>query len=170
MKKITVSADSNEPIPEFSLPSTEGGRTLGTADFRQEQNLVIFFFHGWSCAHCRDLLRALKEKRELFEWLDARVLAIARSPLGELAQAAVELEPEIILLSDEDEQVTRRFLGGREASLPFLVIADRFGAFFSRMELGEGEAIDFHEVEATLLFIATQCPECGRPKGDSVAM
>lgn len=170
MKKITVSSDSNEPIRDFSLPSTEGGKKLGTADFRQRSNLVIFFFHDWSCSHCRELLRSLKEQKELFTWLDAKVLAIARSPLSELALAAVELEPEIILLSDEDGRVTESFRMGGGADLPFLVIADRYGAFFTRMEFGAADDLDVHEVESTLLFIATQCPECGRPKGDSIAM
>lgn len=169
MKKISVSLDSNTPIPDFSLPSTRGGASLGTADFRQQSNLVLFFFHGWDCHHCRHLLRTLKEHGDLFNWLDARALAIATSPLSELAQAAAELEPEITFLSDLDGGVTESYVReGDGASLPFLVIADRFGGFFSRMEMEDGEEIDFREVEATLLFIATQCPECGRPAGDTL--
>lgn len=168
MKKISVALDSNTPIPEFSLPSTRGGANLGTADFRQQRNLVLFFFHGWDCGHCRRLLRSLKGNRDLFNWLDAQVMAIAPRPLEDLAQAAAELEPEITLLSDTGGEVAAAFAQeGFGASLPFLVIADRYGDFFTSMELEEGEDIDFHEVEATLLFIATQCPECGRPDSDS---
>lgn len=169
MKKTSVSQDSEILIPDFTLPSTLGGKLISSADFRQKSNLVLFFFHDWSCGHCRRLLRTLKENRRLFQWLDAAVLAIARAPLPELAHEATELQPEITLLSDETGRVAQSFLGeDGDASLPFLVIADRYGAFFSRIELSQGEDIDFREVESVLLFIATQCPECGRPRGDTI--
>lgn len=168
MKKISVALDSNTPIPDFSLPSTRGGAELGTANFRQKSNLVLFFFHGWQCNHCHHLLRSLKGHRDIFNWLDAQVLAIAQLPLSELAHQATELEPDVTLLSDPEGRVAAAFAEeGFGSSMPFLVIADRFGDFFTSMELEEGEEIDFHEVETTLLFIATQCPECGRPSDDT---
>ena len=37
-----------------------------------------------------------------------------------------------------------------------------------KMEMEEGEAIDYNDVESTLMFIATQCPECGRPEGETL--
>lgn len=170
MKKISVSLDSSIPIPDFSLPSTRGGAMMGTADFRQKSNLVLFFFHDWSCDHCRHLLRTLKEHQHVFEWLDAQVLAVAVSPLSELAAAAAELGPDIVFLSDADGRVTMEFKeDDAEVKEPFLVIADRFGAFFSRMEMDPGDEIDYQEVESTLLFIATQCPECGRPADNAGA-
>jgi peroxiredoxin len=170
MKTTSVSYDSSTLIPEFSLPSTRGGVYLGPKDFRQQSNMVIFFFHDWPCDHCRHLLRTLKEHADLFDWLDTRVLAIARSPLSALAPEAAELGPEITLLADQDGSVAQTYMGASgDISLPFLVIADRYGAFFSRMELEPGEEIDFGELESTLLFIATQCPECGRPTDEPPA-
>jgi peroxiredoxin len=151
-----------------------GGQRLKTSDFRQQKNLVIYFHEGWSCDHCRRMLRELRDHQELFKWLDAKVLAVSRDTLGEMATAAADLGPEILLLSDENGEVTSAYarIGdeGSQVKTPFLVIADRFGSLFLWMGMGADEKIDFHEVEATLLFIATQCPECGRPQGDSIAM
>lgn len=164
MKKTSVSLDSNTPIPEFSLPAVDSAKPIGTADFRQQSNLVLYFFPGPSCEHCREVLITLKKDGELFDWLEASVLAIASSPLAELGAA---VEPEIFVLADEDGKVTAEFRGdGQSATEPFVVIADRFGAFFSRMELRDDEDPDLKEIESTLLFIATQCPECGRPDRD----
>ena len=179
MKKTSVSLDSNNLIPEFALPSTEGGRVLGTRDFRQENNLVILFLHSWSCENCRRLLYSLRDHQDMLMWLEARVLAVAREPLDQLSGAAADIGPGITLLSDENGEVTAAFRkngtsGGvpeskAASSSPFLVITDRFGALFMQMEMEEGEEIDIAEVESTLMFIATQCPECGRPAGDTLA-
>ena len=191
MKKISVSLDSDVLMPEFALPSTEGGRVLGNRDFRQQSNLVILFLATWSCDHCLRLLYSLRDHQDMLMWLDARVLAVTREPLDRLAGAVSEIGPGITFLSDVDGKVTAAFReesaggawqpaarkadpGGNEpgaaaaASTPFLVITDRFGAVFLRMEMEDGEEIDFGEVESTLMFIATQCPECGRPGGDTL--
>lgn len=168
MKKMSVSFDSSIPIPDFTLPSTEGGRMLGTRDFRQRSNLIILLMHSWSCDSCRRVLASLRDRRDFFTWLDTRVVAIVREPLIKLAGAEAVLGPEMTLLADEDGQVTALFREGPDNNQPMLVIADRFGAMFEKMELDEGEEIDFGEVESTLLFIATQCPECGRPDVESL--
>ena len=174
MKIISVSRDSNIPIPDFDLDSSIGGKRVKTSDFRQQQNLVIYFYEAWSCDHCRRMLRELRDHHELFKWLDAKVLAISRDQLGEISIAAADLGPEMLLLSDEDGKVTSAYarMGdeGGEVKNSFMVIADRFGTLFSWMGMETDENIDYGEVESTLLFIATQCPECGRPQGDSIAM
>ncbi len=173
MKKKSVSLDSSIPIPEFSLPSTEGGRKLSTSDFSQRNNLVILFLHSWSCDSCRLLLHSLEDRADLFNWLDAQVLAIIQEPLAKLAAGVADVGPGITLLADEDGKVTSQYREWDEPmdggdNRPMLVIADRFGAMFTKMVMDEGEEIDFHEVESTLMFIATQCPECGRPAGDTM--
>lgn len=182
MKKFSVSLDSNTPIPDFSLPSTQGGTQMGTATFKQQNNLLLFFFHDWSCDQCRTLLRELKEHAATYRWLDTRIVAIARAPLTDLAPAAVELEPDILMLYDESGKVTDAFRKvdtisgapareghGSNEDNPFVVVADRFGAFFGRMEVEPDEDLDFAEIESLLMFIETQCPECGRPAGESYA-
>lgn len=182
MKKFSVSLDSNTPIPEFSLPSTNGGAPMGTATFKQQDNLLLFFFHDWSCDQCRAMLRELKEHADTYRWLDTRIVAIASSPLADLAPAAVELEPDILMLYDGGGKVTDAFrtvdavFGAPDApgpgpggDNPFVVVADRYGAFFGRMEVEPGEDLDFGEIESLLMFIETQCPECGRPVGDTYA-
>ncbi len=167
MKKMSVSFDSSIPIPDFTLPSTEGGRILGSRDFRQHSNLVILLMHSWSCDSCRRLVASLHDRREFFSWLDIRVVVIVEEPLIKLAGAEAVLGPEMTLLADEDGKVTASFREGAGNDHPLVVIADRFGAIFEKMELDEGEEIDFGEMESTLLFIATLCPECGRPDGES---
>ena len=169
MKKTTVTSNDSEIlIPGFSLPSTRGGARLGPSDFRQQQNLVLFFFDSWKCHQCRRILRSLREHAGAYRELDTAILGVAQVSLIGLMEAGAELEPDVTLLADEDGRVTAAYQGDGDAGiiLPFLVVADRYGAFYGRLEFASGEDLDHRELASLLEFIETQCPECGVPRGD----
>ncbi len=166
MTTIT-SNDSEILIPGFSLPSTRGGVRMGPADFRQQKNLILFFFDSWKCQQCRRILRSLKEHAGTYRELDSAILGVVQVSLIGLTKAAAELEPDVTLLADEDGRVTAAYQGdGAGIILPFLVVADRYGAFYGRLEFASGEDLDHRELASLLEFIETQCPECGVPRGD----
>ena len=146
------------PVARLLAASGEGGGNLGPSDFRQQKNLVIFFFDSLECVQCRGILKQLWQHAATYRLQDAAVLGVAPAGPEELESAAAELEPDVTLLADEDGCSTSVYQTATGASPPFLVVADRYGALYATIEFEEGDGLDHRELESILEFIETQCP------------
>lgn len=168
MKVIRNPSNSEIIMPRFTLPAAGGRGEAGPAQYRQQSNLLILFLHTTKCEDCARLLKSLRDMEKAYAALETHILVVAGNPLNELEQAAEVAGPDIILLSDPGGATAAAYAGVCDSTSaehsgthPFLVITDRFGAFYSRIELEEGEPLDHGEIRSTLMFIETQCPECG---------
>jgi peroxiredoxin len=90
---------------------------------------VLLFIHGAYCAHCLQVVRALRERREDLAELRAAVLITAPDPVERLAELRTELALPFTLLSDADGAVAARYLRGEADSITptGLFVADRYG-------------------------------------------
>jgi peroxiredoxin len=154
-------------IPSFRLPGANRLRDIGPWDYKQDKNLVLFFFHSPRCAPCRQLLRDLAKGYPEYSQLNAEVLAISQNGIEELGQLQRELGLPFPLLSDIDGKELSAYLGQAAGRLhqTAIFVADRWGSLYTKATATDADALpDEAEIREWLSFIEIQCPECFPPE------
>lgn len=131
-------------FPNFTLP-TPGGESVSLWDFRQRRPVVLFF-----CGKPDNLPENLREYFPRYRSLGAEVLAIVSEHPSE------EPMPFRILL-DENGVVTERL----SKKVPSVALLDRFGELRARWEAPWKDGPEHEEILEELVFVESECPECG---------
>jgi peroxiredoxin len=133
-------------LPNFRLPESRGG-SISVWDYRHKQPLILVFCGD----RCRPVLKSFTEHYEQYRAGGAEVLVVStRKP-------APESKP-FPLLWDVQGEVSKQFSDGR----PAVLMVDRYGELDSRLEgPWENESPDHQEILDWLVFVESQCPECG---------
>lgn len=124
---------------------------------------VLFFPHSIDCARCRTYLTELSDARDIFRNWDGRLIAVIPGNPDEAAKFAPVIDERLSVVSDPDGALAGRLGASEEANL---LITDRFGECFhaARADTQSHESLpDIEEVKQWLIFLGTQCPECGVP-------
>jgi peroxiredoxin len=157
-----------KPIPLFQLPATARSQQLGPWDYKQNNNLVLFFFHSPRCAPCRQLLRDLARGYSEYPQLSTEVLGICEAGIGELSQLQRELGLPFPLLSDVGGKVIGDYLGqkgGGGLAQTAVFVADRYGVLYTSAAATDADELPGEgEIRDWLSFIEIQCPECFPPE------
>jgi peroxiredoxin len=144
-------------IPQFSLPSIRGGN-IASWDFKQKKNLLIVFF-----AFTDDdipLLQAIAQGYLRIKTFNTEVLGIIIGKFSEAERIFEEWKIPFSILIDVEEEVSLAYQV--QGSFPSVIVTDRFGTLYFQKKGVRGEDIPLllKEVESTLSFIESQCPEC----------
>lgn len=131
----------------FTLPDLSGTE-FSLWDYRQRQPLVVVFAQAEGDAFLRDLAEHYAQYRRRGAEV---LLVVTREPAGRKWPFPV--------LLDGDGSVTARFAG----DTPTVLVLDRYGETFARLKSPGPGGIDHREVLEWLLFVESQCPECGAP-------
>ena len=97
----------DQPIPEFSLPST-GGKTVSLADFRQ-QILVIYFYPKDSTPGCTTEAQQFRDLHPDFVAAGARIVGVSRDSVRSHENFKLKQDLPFDLLSDADEALCTLF-------------------------------------------------------------
>ena len=154
-------------IPLFQLPAVDRPQDLGPWDYKQHNNLVLFFMHSPRCMACRQLLRDLAKGYAEYPQLNAEVLVISRTGIEELRELQRELGLQFPLLSDTDGKVYSAYVGRPAGGLPqtAVFVADRYGVLYYTATATDADALPGEgEIRDWLSFIEIQCPECFPPE------
>jgi len=60
MKPLSDKLKLSEVVPYLNLPSNKN-RGINLWDLKQKKNLIIIFYHGSKCDHCKKKLKELAE-------------------------------------------------------------------------------------------------------------
>lgn len=159
-------------VPDFELPSAEGGR-LGLWDFKQQRNMVLFFFHDGDCAACRDLLRSFVRDYPQYQEEEAEILAVTTAPPDRALALARDLSLPFPVLSDPRGQTVQEFtyLDEHGQAVPSVFVLDRFGALYTQVIAErESQLPSSEEILEWLDLIEAECPECGAPEWPSLGV
>ena len=97
----------DQPIPEFSLPST-GGKTISLADFRQ-QLLVVYFYPKDSTPGCTTEAQQFRDLHPDFVKAGAQIVGISRDSVRSHENFKLKQGLPFDLLSDTDETLCTLF-------------------------------------------------------------
>lgn len=97
----------DQPIPEFSLPST-GGKTVSLADFRL-QILVIYFYPKDSTPGCTTEAQQFRDLFPDFAQAGARIVGVSRDSIRAHENFKLKQDLPFDLLSDADEALCTLF-------------------------------------------------------------
>jgi peroxiredoxin len=95
-------------VPDFVLPD-ENGAEVKASDFTGKRNLLLLFVRGDWCPSCHIMLRTYEKNREKFMEKDVMLLAIGPDPVGVNRNMVEKLGLDFRILSDEKQEVVRRF-------------------------------------------------------------
>ena len=98
---------TDQPVPEFSLPST-GAKTVSLADFRQ-QILVIYFYPKDSTPGCTTEAQQFRDLYPNFVAAGAEVVGVSRDSVRSHENFKLKQDLPFDLLSDADETLCTLF-------------------------------------------------------------
>jgi len=143
-------------LRSFTLPDASG-KQVHPWEYRQRNNLVLFFHHGADCPTCRSTLQDLAANLPALRAEQAVVLAIGPDQPPAAHHPAAELAVSQRLLCDPAGHTVLQ----HGLAVPAIVVADRFGEIWAAWQGGDAHALpDSEEIVAWLEFIERQCPEC----------
>ena len=97
----------DQPVPEFSLPST-GGKTVSLADFRQ-QTLVVYFYPKDSTPGCTTEAQQFRDLYPDFVAAGAWIVGVSRDSVRSHENFKLKQNLPFDLLSDADEALCTLF-------------------------------------------------------------
>ena len=144
-------------LPYFSFSSMRG-ENIASWDFRQKKNLLIVFFIPTD--YDIPLLKAIAQEYILIKELNTEILGIAMGKFREIEQISEKLKIPFSIFLDEEGEVSLAYQV--QGSFPSVFVTDRFGTlYFQKIGIRrEGIPLILKEIESTLSFIESQCPEC----------
>lgn len=95
------------PAPDFVLESTQGQIRLG--DYRDRQNVVLFFMREFSCQQCRQHVAHLKRIYAAFQEKDTAVLVIGGGQKRDAEKLTHTFSLPFPVLADPDRSVYLRY-------------------------------------------------------------
>jgi len=163
MKTISDKLKLGEVVPYLNLQSNRNGN-VNLWNLKQRKNLIIIFYHGFQCVHCKKKLKELAEVYPEAQELEAEILAVSFDSLAKTRDYAKDWGVPFPLLSDKNREATEKFTyqdEDRKAPFPALFITDRFGVLRYQKIVDEADGLpDAKEILSWLLLIQTECPEC----------
>lgn len=108
-----------QEVPGFSLTGTDG-ESYTPGDLEGEKNLVLIFFRGTWCPHCRKQLGELQSRFGELQELGAELWVIAPDKPEKLAAMREERGLEFPVLEDPDCEVCRAYgiLNEKSGTIP----------------------------------------------------
>jgi peroxiredoxin len=154
--------DLGEMLPQFQLPAA-GGRMIRLWDYKQRRQVVLLALHGLDCADCQKLLASFAGRYADFREQETEILALLPMAPEALEHWQAQLDLPFPLLADATGKTLARlgaWDGALQAVLPTVLVADRYGALYSRYTAAsEGDLPAPDVVLKDLEYIAIQCPE-----------
>jgi peroxiredoxin Q/BCP len=150
-------------VPNLNLPSTEG-RNIKITDYKQKNNLLLYFYSGGQCFNCLERLRSFAALYESYKNMNTEILGISSDQLADSKLLKKEYRIPFPLLSDSDgKQMDKLTKVVEGEAVPSVLILDRFGSLYSQWVVSheEGDLPEDKIFLQTLEYIETQCPECG---------
>ena len=129
-----------EPLPEFTLPDTDGV-TVSSEALLARGPLAVVFIRGTWCPYCSLTLEALDAVRPAIEQLGASLLAISPMSGEELLRAARERGLRLRLLSDSGAAYARVSGVQYEMTEAHIDLYRRLGWDIGRLNAGSGWAL-----------------------------
>lgn len=154
--------DAGEMLPLFTLPAADGG-LVSLWSYKQREQVVLLLLPDLTAAAARRLLRAYSAAYPTFRAEKTVVLALLPLAPELLALEQARLDVPFPLLADAAGETLKR-LGAwdadRQAPLPTVLVADRYGALYTRYSAPDvGELPTPDGVLKDLEYLAMQCPE-----------
>ncbi|MDD5020381.1 MAG: redoxin domain-containing protein [Candidatus Omnitrophica bacterium] len=145
-------------IPLFHLEQKDG-EMFDSSDYKRKKNLVLFFLTDADT----DFLMRLSQAAASLRKENAEIIAISLLGRSRLADLHRKNHLDFVILSDEKKEVFRKFLSFAEGeSFAALFVTDRYGdVFFQYVTARAGDMPPFNDIARSLVFIESQCPECG---------
>ncbi len=154
--------DAGEMLPQFRLPSADG-RTVQFWDYKQRQALVLLILHGPDCAECGRLLEAYAARYAEVREQGAELLALLPASLEQVERLQAQVRLPFPLLADGTGETLARlgaWESARQAAQPTILVADRYGALYTRYTgASEGDLPAPDVALKDLEYVAMQCPE-----------
>ena len=150
-------------VPNLQLSSTED-RLIKLTDYKQQKNLILFFYNSGQCLSCLERLRAFSTNYDSYKRLNAEVLGISSDPVADSKIIKEEYRLPFPLLSDpEGRQMDRITEVVDGVATPSVFVIDRYGSLFNQWIISheEGDLPEDKVYLQTLEYIEAQCPECG---------
>jgi peroxiredoxin/uncharacterized membrane protein YphA (DoxX/SURF4 family) len=132
---VPAALEIGEPAPEVKLPDLEGN-TVGLADFRGEEALVLFWNTG--CGFCQQMLPDLKEWESQAPENAPRLLVVSAG--AEEANKAMGLTSPVVL---DQQFATGRAFGA--SGTPSAVLVDAEGKVASEVAVGAPAVLELAE-------------------------
>lgn len=142
----------DKQLPYFSA-TTGSGRKIDLWSFKQRSNLLILL-QGDDTADFEAAADELAARADEWKWQDTEVILVSRKQLEGHHPA-----DGFHSVTDAGGTLRRTLAGGSPRAV--LLLADKFGALYSRWESSGGETIDVDDVEKTVRLMQSECPECG---------
>ncbi|MDQ1279066.1 MAG: hypothetical protein QG670_326, partial [Thermoproteota archaeon] len=116
-----------EVVPGLSLLSSKN-KNVNVWDFRQRENLVIFFFHGVECSSCKAYLEELaKINSEVLE-NESEILAISFDKPETLKNLEEKIPFPLLFGINKDMILEYTYIDATRGSpFPSIFITDRYG-------------------------------------------
>lgn len=145
-------------IPSFRL-LTRGGTVFDTCEFKRKRNLVLFF----STHPSQEFLLKIEESYRDLRDQNAEVTVICVLPPEEVENIHRRNKLSFRVLADPSSEVFSKFIQtGPSEEAAALFITDRFSdLFFQYVVSGVRELPPMEDIVKSLVFIESQCPECG---------
>ncbi len=145
-------------IPSFSLAGREG-KVFDSYELRRRRNLALFLLSD----PLTDLLLRIDEAHEALRSQNAEVVVVCPRCAEEVEKIHLKNRISFRVLSDPDGRVIDKFVArGPGESFAALFITDKFGDLFFQYLAGSPQELPtLEEVGRALMFIESQCPECG---------
>jgi peroxiredoxin Q/BCP len=94
--------------PAFSLQDQDGN-TVRLRDFRDEQNVVLYFYPKAMTPGCTTQACGLRDSQKELKKLDTIVLGVSPDPVARLGKFIDKESLNFTLLSDEDHAVAEKY-------------------------------------------------------------
>lgn len=147
---------TNAEAPDFTLPATTGG-TITLSDFRDKENVLLYFHEGLSCQPCWEQIPELEKGLPEFEKMNVALLSIALDPVEKWKDAIDQYKITTPILSydavktEVDYNLLPYSMGmGRRAGHTF-VLVDTDGKILWRKDYWPSRG---HMVAGGLMFVS----------------
>ena len=155
--------EREQVIPYTTLPSNRGVK-VDLWNYKQNKNLVLFFYHGNKCKECVRKLKELIDSYVDINSLDSEVIAITVSSTINSSGQLDGIQTPFPILIDEVGDFTKKFTyidDKNNTPFPSIFITDRYGAVrFQRIAEEANHLPTANDLINWLLLIQSECPEC----------
>lgn len=102
-------APTAEIAADFSLPDSKGNMVNLADELAENEQVVLVFYYGWSCAPCMNQLREIASDYAKYEEKGAKVIAIAVQSLNLAYASKGKSEAPYPVFADTDHGVFKAF-------------------------------------------------------------
>ncbi len=150
--------DDRTLISTFHLLGREG-MLFDSSEFKRKKNLVIFFLSDPQ----QDFLVKIEEAYGQMKEQNAEVAVVCPLSVAEIQNIHRRNRLTYWILCDETKEVFSRFIEAKkEEDVAALFITDKFAdLFFQYVVNAISELPPLGDIVKSLVFIESQCPECG---------